>query len=102
MTHHSDDGGGDVKMQGKNSIVIVPTVFVNNVAERGGISTAAVLSTICAGYADKTAPEVQTVVFQSIARCPCWHTLAICSFLFCDWQESFSSRQVKQTTFCAR
>eukprot|EP00903_Cladosiphon_okamuranus_P010383 g9822.t1 len=64
-----DSGGteGDVENKileaeltekGKNSIVIVPTVFVNNVAERGGISTAAVLSTICAGYADGTQPDV--------------------------------------------
>ncbi|CAM9555071.1 unnamed protein product [Pylaiella littoralis] len=44
--------------KGKKSIVIVPTVFVNNVAERGGISTAAVLSTICAGYKSGTEPEV--------------------------------------------
>ncbi|CAM9579397.1 unnamed protein product [Ascophyllum nodosum] len=42
----------------KKSIVIVPTVYVNNVAERGGISTAAVLSTICAGYKPGTEPDV--------------------------------------------
>ena len=87
-------------MQGKNSIVIVPTVFVNNVAERGGISTAAVLSTICAGYADKTAPEVQTVLIQSKTRCPCWHTLAICSFLFGVWQESYCSKQSTNDPLC--
>lgn len=46
-------------MQGDKSIVIVPTVYVNNVAERGGISTAAVLSTICAGYKSGTAPDVR-------------------------------------------
>lgn len=44
--------------QDKKSIVIVPTVYVNNVAERGGISTAAVLSTICAGYKPGTEPDV--------------------------------------------
>eukprot|EP00752_Nemacystus_decipiens_P010339 g9211.t1 len=65
----ADSGGTDANVvntvlenelteKGKNSIVIVPTVFVNNVAERGGISTPAVLSTICAGYADGTEPEV--------------------------------------------
>lgn len=46
-------------LQGSKSIVIVPTVFVNNVAERGGISSAAVLSTICAGYKSGTAPDVR-------------------------------------------
>lgn len=58
--------------QGKNSIVIVPTVFVNNVAERGGISTPAVLSTICAGYADGTEPEVcaPNVVVVVVVLCP--------------------------------
>ncbi|CAN0512408.1 unnamed protein product, partial [Laminaria digitata] len=40
------------------SIVIVPTVFVNNVAERGGVSTASVLGAICDGYASGAAPEV--------------------------------------------
>lgn len=40
------------------AIVIVPTVFVNNVAERGGISTAAVLTTICAGFKSGTEPAV--------------------------------------------
>ncbi|CAN0238396.1 unnamed protein product, partial [Hapterophycus canaliculatus] len=65
----SDSGGTDgdqkndilekeLEQKGSKSIVIVPTVFVNNVAERGGISSAAVLSTICAGYKSGTAPEV--------------------------------------------
>lgn len=64
--------------QGKNSIVIVPTVFVNNVAERGGISTPAVLSTICAGYADGTEPEVRTT---SCVRAPpcCVRLWVICN-----------------------
>ncbi|CAM9641495.1 unnamed protein product [Ectocarpus fasciculatus] len=44
--------------KGKKSIVIVPTVFVNNVAERGGIKTAAVLTTICAGYKSGTEPDI--------------------------------------------
>ncbi|CAM9430404.1 unnamed protein product [Scytosiphon promiscuus] len=65
----SDSGGTDgdnvnnilekeLEEKGSKSIVIVPTVFVNNVAERGGISSAAVLSTICAGYKSGTAPDV--------------------------------------------
>lgn len=48
--------------------MIVPTVFVNNVAERGGISTTAVLSTICAGYADKTEPDVRNCFFVNGTR----------------------------------
>jgi hypothetical protein len=40
------------------SIVVTPTIYVNNVVERGGIFTASVLSTICVGYSSGTEPDV--------------------------------------------
>ncbi|CAM9511835.1 unnamed protein product [Chrysoparadoxa australica] len=65
----SDSGGteGDVdntvlkhEMDEKatKTIVILPTVYVNNIVERGGISAAAVMTTICAGYESGTAPDI--------------------------------------------
>ncbi|TFJ86979.1 hypothetical protein NSK_001313 [Nannochloropsis salina CCMP1776] len=42
----------------KKSIVIVPSVYVNNVVQRGGISSVTVLSSICAGYLEGTQPKV--------------------------------------------
>ncbi|CAM9249510.1 unnamed protein product, partial [Choristocarpus tenellus] len=48
----------ELKEKSTKSIVVIPTVYVNNVAERGGINTASVLSTICAGFADGTEPEL--------------------------------------------
>lgn len=38
--------------------MIVPSVYVNNVVQRGGLSAANVLSSICAGYLEGTQPEV--------------------------------------------
>ena len=42
----------------KKSIVIVPSVYVNNVVQRGGLSSVNVLSSICAGYLEGTQPKV--------------------------------------------
>lgn len=42
----------------KKSIVIVPSVYVNNVVQRGGLSSVNVLSSICAGYLEGTQPPV--------------------------------------------
>jgi len=42
----------------KKSIVIVPSVYVNNVVQRGALSANNVLSSICAGYLAGTQPPV--------------------------------------------
>ena len=44
----------------KNSIVIVPSVYINQVPQRGAISRTNVLNTICAGYLEGTEPQVCT------------------------------------------
>ena len=48
----------EIAEKSTKSIVVTPTVYVNNVVERGGISLASVLSTICVGYASGTEPNV--------------------------------------------
>eukprot|EP01084_Bolivina_argentea_P067035 122163_1 len=40
------------------SIITVPTLYVNNVSERGQLSTNSVLSAICSGYSSGTQPTV--------------------------------------------
>jgi hypothetical protein len=42
----------------KKSIVILPSIYVNNVVQRGGLSAVNVLNSICAGYLSGTQPEV--------------------------------------------
>jgi hypothetical protein len=49
---------GELNAKKEKSIVVTPTVYVNNVVERGGINTVSVMSTICAGYEAGTAPSV--------------------------------------------
>ncbi|KAG5176720.1 hypothetical protein JKP88DRAFT_270825 [Tribonema minus] len=48
----------ELKEKANKSIVVIPTVYVNNVVERGGITAASVLTTICSGYAGGTEPKV--------------------------------------------
>lgn len=66
----SDSGGYDltgglntlmdaeIEARVDKSIILLPTIIVNGVVERGGTRTAAVLSTICAGFAEHTEPAV--------------------------------------------
>jgi hypothetical protein len=56
----------------KYAIVIIPTIVVNGVVERGGLSQQAVLNTICAGFATGTAPTVCSCILgtaQAISDC---------------------------------
>jgi len=48
----------EVLNNARHQIVIVPSVYVNNVVERGGVTSTTVLSTICAGYAPGTQPDI--------------------------------------------
>lgn len=58
------DSGDNVLLRGELAarstagIARLPSVVVNGVTERGGTTTTAVLSTICAGYAEGAEPEV--------------------------------------------
>mmetsp|Transcript_19015 Transcript_19015/g.25054 ORF Transcript_19015/g.25054 Transcript_19015/m.25054 type:complete len:514 (+) Transcript_19015:117-1658(+) len=48
----------EITEKDRHSIVIVPSVYVNNIVERGAVVSTAVLSTICAGYAAGTEPGI--------------------------------------------
>ena len=48
----------EITAKDEKGVVVVPTVYVNTVAMRGGISAQTVFSTICSGFLDGTSPEV--------------------------------------------
>lgn len=50
----------ELKAQQDLGVVIMPTAFVNNVAIRGGMSTANLFQAICAGYEQGTIPHICT------------------------------------------
>uniref|UniRef100_A0A6V1XHF6 Uncharacterized protein n=1 Tax=Heterosigma akashiwo TaxID=2829 RepID=A0A6V1XHF6_HETAK len=48
----------EISEKDRHSIVIVPSVYVNGVVERGAVLSTTVLSTVCAGYAPGTEPSI--------------------------------------------
>eukprot|EP00640_Fibrocapsa_japonica_P001608 CAMPEP_0113939512 /NCGR_PEP_ID=MMETSP1339-20121228/5811_1 /TAXON_ID=94617 /ORGANISM="Fibrocapsa japonica" /LENGTH=494 /DNA_ID=CAMNT_0000943029 /DNA_START=70 /DNA_END=1554 /DNA_ORIENTATION=- /assembly_acc=CAM_ASM_000762 len=48
----------EVSEKDRHTIVITPSVYVNNIAERGAMTAPQVMSTICAGYAAGTEPGI--------------------------------------------
>jgi hypothetical protein len=48
----------EIKAQNARGIVVLPTMFVNTVALRGGLTTAAIFNAICAGYLEGTEPSI--------------------------------------------
>ena len=49
----------EITAKDEKGVIVVPTVYVNTVAMRGGISDQTVFSTICSGFLDGTSPEVR-------------------------------------------
>ena len=60
LDHTNDILEKELETKTKNAIVIVPSVYINQVPERGAISKTNVLNTICAGYLEGTEPQVCT------------------------------------------
>ena len=49
---------GELAEKAQKGVVIIPSVFINQVFEKGGLTPGAVLTGICAGYLAGTAPSV--------------------------------------------
>lgn len=48
----------EIDAEVEQGVVVMPTVFVNNVALRGGLTASNVFNAICAGFSDGTAPPI--------------------------------------------
>ena len=50
--------GPSSNIDGRTGILMLPTVVVNNVIERGGVTPVAVLSTVCSGFVQGSEPDL--------------------------------------------
>jgi len=56
----------ELRAQEEQGVIVLPTVFVNNVALRGALSASTVISALCAGFAEGTKPKI----CETCADCP--------------------------------